>query len=94
MAGCQFDFLCTLNNTRIQQLKIHRAFSDEIIAAILLYQVNRVGVELFSLVNFTLFCSNKFAPYMWLNVIKTRLYARLCWPAVSTTNRMRGGLGV
>ena len=52
----------------IQQLKIHRAFSDEIIAAILLYQVSPVGIELFTLVN-TLFCSNKFALYMWLNVI-------------------------
>ena len=52
----------------IQQLKIHRAFSGEIIAATLLYQVNPVGVELFSLAN-TSFCSNKFAPYVWLNVI-------------------------
>ena len=77
----------------IQQLKIHRAFSDEIIAAILLYQVNPVGIELFSLVN-TLFCSNKFALYMWLNVIQARLNARQYWPAVSTTNRMWGGLGV
>ena len=52
----------------IQQLKIHRGFSDEIIAAILLYQVNPVGIELFSLVN-TLFCPNTLALYMWLNVI-------------------------
>ena len=77
----------------IQQLKIHRAFSDEIIAAILLYQVNPVGIELFSLVN-TLFCSNKFALYTWLNVIQARLNVRQYWPAVSTTNRMWGGLGV
>ena len=76
-----------------QQLKIHRAFSDEIIPAILLYQANPVGVELFSLVN-TLLCSNKFKLYVWLNVIQARLNARQCWPAVSTTTRMQGGLGV
>ena len=31
---------------------------------------------------------------MWLNVIQARLNTRQCWPAVFTTNRMWGGLGV
>ena len=31
---------------------------------------------------------------MWLNVIYAKLNARQCWPAVSFTNRMWGGVGV
>ena len=40
---------------------LYRAFSYDVRMAILVYQANPVGVEVFSYVN-TFFCSNKFTP--------------------------------
>ena len=50
-------------NTRVEILCIninYRAFSHDVTAAMLVYQDNPVGVELFPYVN-AFFCSNKFA---------------------------------
>ena len=62
VSSCQTTEKYLLNMDHLQQIPFigNRVFSHDVTAAMLVFQPNPVGDELFSYVN-AFFCSNKFA---------------------------------